>query len=101
MQRGEEEEGVPMLHAEKLGAGEVSMGGVAGSGVGVEREGACEREDGERERDHGYAWEEIRRRGLGPCVVRALVGLLVCVRLAWVVLCACGIYFLFSSIFVN
>ena len=29
----------PVLHIEELGAGEVTMGGAAGSGVGVEREG--------------------------------------------------------------
>ena len=38
-----------MLHEEKLGVGEVAMGGVAGSGVRVKREGAREREDQERE----------------------------------------------------
>ena len=41
-----------MLH-EKLGAGEVTMGGAAGSGVSVEREGAHESEDRDSERDHG------------------------------------------------
>ena len=41
-----------MLH-EKLGAGEVAMGGAARSGVGVEREGARKSKDRDSERDHG------------------------------------------------
>lgn len=64
-----------MLHAEKLGAGEVAMGGAAGSGVGVER-GSLLRKKIERETT-GYAQEEIRCRGCSRA--RACVGLVVCV----------------------
>ena len=81
-----------MLHAEKLGAGEVAMGGAEGSGVDVEREPA--RQKTERETT-GYAREEIRCRCCSRA--RACVGLVVCVRLAWVVLCAW--HFLFNFFF--
>ena len=57
--------GAPVLHEEKLGAGEVAMGGAAGNGVGVER-GAHESED--RERDHGVRTGGDKVQGLLPCV---------------------------------
>jgi hypothetical protein len=47
---------VPVLHAEKLGAGEIAMRGAAGSGVGVERE--------KSERDHGVRTGGDKVQGL-------------------------------------
>lgn len=86
-----------MLHAERLGAGEVAMGGAAGSGVGVER-GSLLRKKIERETT-GYAQEEIRCRGCSRA--RACVGLVVCVRVWRGLCCVRGILFLISSFFVN
>ena len=78
-----------MLHAEKLRAGEVAMGGAAGTGVGVERGSPRERRPRERPRGtHG------RRYGAGaaPVPVRAWVWWCVCV---WRGLCCVRVVFTF------
>ena len=57
-----------MLHEEKLGAGEVAMGGAAGNGVGVEtRERRSPRERRPRERPQVRTGGD-KVQGLLPCV---------------------------------